>query len=271
MFRKRIGEFTRRRHAREQARADARLPARRPARAAASRRRAGAWLEVTKLQALAAKQVAQEVGLRSVWSWGWGRLERGRARSRTSRPQPVRLPLGAQPELCNGPAAAGAGFNASLTEGQLVFPAGTRCTLYGQAGRPSAISVADAGDRRRGRRVHRRLRARGRRASTSPLRSKQVADGRAARSWPAASAAATRATARRSPRRTRARRGARVIADELRRLAIESGFRVAGPDSRRRSGATTRPTARRRARLVATKTAAPWLGMPRSAASRSSR
>jgi hypothetical protein len=32
----------------------------------------GEWLEVTKLQTLAAKQVAREVGLRSIWSWGWG-------------------------------------------------------------------------------------------------------------------------------------------------------------------------------------------------------
>jgi hypothetical protein len=51
-----------------------------------------------------------------------------------------------------------------------------------------------------------------------------------------------------------------IIGDELRRLAIESGFRVAGPTSVEVNeyyetyGAT-------RARLVETKTAAPWLGM----------
>ena len=32
---------------------------------------AGAWFEVAKLQALAAKQVARELGLAHVWSWGW--------------------------------------------------------------------------------------------------------------------------------------------------------------------------------------------------------
>jgi hypothetical protein len=33
---------------------------------------AGAWFEVAKLQALAAKQVARELGIAQVWSWGWG-------------------------------------------------------------------------------------------------------------------------------------------------------------------------------------------------------
>src|SRR5581483_8025215 len=31
-----------------------------------------AWFDVVKWQALAAKEVAQELGLASVWSWGWG-------------------------------------------------------------------------------------------------------------------------------------------------------------------------------------------------------
>jgi len=33
---------------------------------------AGAWFEVAKLQALAARQVARELGLAHIWSWGWG-------------------------------------------------------------------------------------------------------------------------------------------------------------------------------------------------------
>src|SRR3954463_9193960 len=32
----------------------------------------GAWYQVAKWQALAAKQVAAETGIASVWSWGWG-------------------------------------------------------------------------------------------------------------------------------------------------------------------------------------------------------
>ena len=35
-------------------------------------RPAGAWFEVAKLQALAAKQVARELRLAHIWSWGWG-------------------------------------------------------------------------------------------------------------------------------------------------------------------------------------------------------
>src|SRR3954454_17976227 len=79
------------------------------------------WLEVTKLQALAAKQVASEVGLRSVWSWGWAAwsdVERD-----ADKPTAACVYLWARdPSLCNGPSAAGKGFNASLTEGQLVLP-----------------------------------------------------------------------------------------------------------------------------------------------------
>ena len=51
-----------------------------------------------------------------------------------------------------------------------------------------------------------------------------------------------------------------MIADELRRLAIESGFRVAGPTAVE-IGEYYETYGATRARLVETKTAAPWLGM----------
>jgi len=89
---------------------------------------ASAWFEVVKWQALSAREVAEELGIDSIWSWGWA-----------VRPGPEQDPdkLGAAcvwlwtraPALCNGPAAAGAGFDKSLTEGQLLLAPGTQCRV----------------------------------------------------------------------------------------------------------------------------------------------
>jgi hypothetical protein len=90
-----------------------------------------AWLEVTKLQALAAKQVAKELNLRSVWSWGWGVWSAGE--TDPDKPAAACVYLWTRSaKLCDGPAAAGSGFNISLTQGQLVFRPGVRCTLLGK-------------------------------------------------------------------------------------------------------------------------------------------
>ena len=106
-----------------------------------------AWFEVVKWQALAAKQVAQELHFSTVWSWGW-----------TSYTGTTDPDFGAAAcvwlwtrsrSLCNGPGAAGPGFNASTTEGQLVFPAGVQCTVGKDRVRASTISQLQAvsGDR----------------------------------------------------------------------------------------------------------------------------
>jgi hypothetical protein len=215
------------------------------------------YLEVTKLQALAAKQVAREVGLRSIWSWGWAAWSAGERDS--VKPTAACVYLWARDsKLCNAPHAAGKGFNASRTEGQLILPAGTRCTLYGQRITESTIrsltpitgdadvafSVAFA------------------RAITStqvPLKAKQIVDAERALvgarfggSYARYGAALAKARASRS-----AARG--VIADELRRVAIERGMSGGSPTSAdvREFYETYGDT---RARLVATKTRAPWLG-----------
>ncbi len=216
------------------------------------------WLEVTKLQALAAKQVASEVGLRSVWSWGWAAWSTGERDP--DKPIAACVWLWARdPTLCNGPSAAGKGLNTSLTEGQLVLPAGIRCTLYGRPVTESTISSLTpvTGD------PDVAFTAAFARAVTSlqvKLKAKQLSDaeravvaGRFGGSFARYRAALAKAHA--SPGSARG-----VIGDELRRLAIESGFHVAGPTSVEVNeyyetyGAT-------RARLVETKTAAPWLGM----------
>jgi hypothetical protein len=86
-----------------------------------------AWFEVVKLEALAARQVASDLGLASIWSWGWGTFDtRG---ADPDKPTAACVYLWARdPALCDGPAAAGSRFNASLTEGQIMLPPGVQCS-----------------------------------------------------------------------------------------------------------------------------------------------
>jgi hypothetical protein len=87
-----------------------------------------AWLEIVKLEALAAKQVAGETHIQGVWSWGWPSFSV--AGADPDKPAAACVYLWARdPKLCDGPALAGPGFNASLTEGQINLPPGVRCAL----------------------------------------------------------------------------------------------------------------------------------------------
>ncbi len=91
-----------------------------------------AWFNHVRLQALAAKQVAREYGLGSVWSWGW------QARN-TAQADPDKE-VGAcvwlwtrNPSLCNGPEAAGPDFNPETTTGQITLGRGVRCVINERA------------------------------------------------------------------------------------------------------------------------------------------
>ena len=87
-----------------------------------------AWLEFVKLQALAAKQVAAETKIQGVWSWGWPSFST--AGVDPDKPAAACVYLWTRdPKLCDAPSIAGAGFNTSLTEGQLSLPASVRCTF----------------------------------------------------------------------------------------------------------------------------------------------
>lgn len=89
-----------------------------------------AWLRFVKLQTLAAKQVAGELGLGAVISWGWGTFDTVGADP--DKPKAACVYLWARdPSLCDGPAAAGPGFDASRDEGQILLPSGARCSLDG--------------------------------------------------------------------------------------------------------------------------------------------
>jgi len=93
---------------------------------------ARAWFETVKLQALAAKQVAKEMRLNAIWSWGWAEYSTESAEQDPDKPRAACVYLWTRdPKLCNGPGAAGKGFDRSRTEGQLDLPSGLRCTIAG--------------------------------------------------------------------------------------------------------------------------------------------
>jgi hypothetical protein len=89
---------------------------------------AQAWFEVVKWQALAARQVAKELRISTIWSWGWG--EFNAPESDPDKPAAACVWLWTRAHaLCDAPAVAGATWDASLTEGQLRLPAGVKCTV----------------------------------------------------------------------------------------------------------------------------------------------
>jgi hypothetical protein len=96
------------------------------------------WLRIVKWEALAARQVASETGVPTLWSWGWG----------TFGPESVDEDKAVaactwlwtrDSALCNAPSMAGPAFAPSLVEGQIVVPAGVQCTFGG--GRVTIASV----------------------------------------------------------------------------------------------------------------------------------
>jgi hypothetical protein len=76
---------------------------------------AAPWFDVVKRETLATRQVATELSLASVWSWGWAAFPGNRADPITRRAACVYL-WAREASLCDGPAAAGAGFNRSLSQ-----------------------------------------------------------------------------------------------------------------------------------------------------------
>ena len=255
MFRKRIGDFT-----------SAGISPRKlglmlgfhttPGSGGRERAPRAAWLEVTKLQALAARQVAKELNLRSVWSWGWGVWSAGE--TDPDKPAAACVYLWARSaKLCDGPAAAGSSFNTSLTQGQLVFPRGARCTLLGKQVDSNAISdlTPVTGDEDAAfTAAFARLIA----GFYAPIKGKQVsAAEKAVVTGNFGSYGRYRAALAKAHASPRAARG--VIADELRRAQIEARMHVPNPSSDDVQ-AYYDSYLQSDARLVETKAPAPWLG-----------
>lgn len=91
-----------------------------------------AWYREVKWQALAAKQVARETPLDSIWSWGWGTWSDAGDDPDKKTAACVYL-WTRSPALCDALSVAGPDFNASLSEGQIVLPAGMKCLVGTQA------------------------------------------------------------------------------------------------------------------------------------------
>jgi hypothetical protein len=217
------------------------------------------WFETVKWQALAARFVAQEMKVSSLWSWGWAEWTTMPGEHDPAKPKAACVYLWTRdPKLCNGPAAAGKGFNRSRTEGQLILAPGLRCKLGAAAVRWSAINpiLKLTGDPE--------LAFSNAFARAVEQRSAHVsyADILAAeRSIVAArfngSRGAYNAAIAQAHTGVSVARG--IIGDELRRARIQAKFRVGGPsasqiaDYRANYGDL-------QARLVQTKSQAAWLG-----------
>jgi hypothetical protein len=109
----------------------------------------GAWYQVIKWQALAARQVAAETGIASVWSWGWGRWSVGEQDPNKGHAACVWL-WARSPSLCDAPKQLGAQFDTSLTDGQLsLLSRSTQCLIGRRALTVGAIDQLQAltGDR----------------------------------------------------------------------------------------------------------------------------
>jgi hypothetical protein len=217
---------------------------------------ASKWFELTKLQALAARTVARELGLATVWSWGWATWTA--AESDPDKPTAACVYLWTRnPKLCNAPRKAGPALNTDLTAGQLIFPKGSRCTVYGH---PVRWDVASSISR----------------VTKDPQPAFTAAYARAVASTYAhvtakallnaekaviglhfhGSRAAYVAALRHDHANVGIARG--VIADELRRSLIQSRLHVAGPSAAEiQSYYDTYAAAP--VRLVRVKPAAPWL------------
>ncbi len=91
---------------------------------------ASAWFQVVKWEGLAAKHVAKELGLGSIFSWGW--QEWNKKEMDPDKPKAACVWLWARTRsLCNAPHMLGKGFNRSLTAGQILLPSGAVCRVEG--------------------------------------------------------------------------------------------------------------------------------------------
>ena len=220
---------------------------------------ATAWYQVAKWQALAAKQVAAETGIASVWSWGWG--EWNPAESDPAKPYALCAWLwGRSPTLCNAPRAIGRKkFDASRKEGQLsLLTPGTQCLVGERALSQAAIARLQlvTGDREAAYSALFERLVESKQATVSP---KQVLAAERAVIAQAfhGSGAAYRSALRHAHASVTVARG--VLADELRRAKVEQTLYASPP-----SGAdvttfySSYPDLL--VRLVSAKPAPAWLG-----------
>jgi hypothetical protein len=220
---------------------------------------AGPWFQTVKWQALAARYVAREMKFSSIWSWGWAEWTTTPGEHDPAKPLAACVYLWTRdPGLCNGPQAAGKGFNKSRTEGQPVLPPGLRCRIGATSVRWSAINPIQqlTGDPELGfsnafaRAVQQRTVNVGYSeilAAEHSIIAARFGGSRGAYLSAIAEARTNLAVAR------------SVIGDELRRARIESRFRVSAP-SASQIAEFHATYAELQVRRVEAKAPAQWLG-----------
>jgi hypothetical protein len=217
------------------------------------------WFEYVKLDALAARRVSTELGLQTIWSWGWATYQDKSPFDADKQAAACVYLWARNPNLCDGPAAAGSGFDSSLTEGQLTVPGGVFCTLGKQGVIASATRgqlTAVTGDSEAAGSIALAW------GTTRPLATATGAQTDAAEQEVIQSSfGGSRTRYLAALARAHANRGlARAaLAAELRRDAIEAGLPVA-PVGSAAVSAFSDAYAATDARLVTTKTPVPWLG-----------
>ena len=221
---------------------------------------ARAWFETVKLQVLAAEQVLKETRFNSVWSWGWAEYSTTPGEIDPDKARAACVYLWTRdPGLCNGPAAAGKGFNRSLTQGQLNLPGNIRCRIDGAGSvswssiRPIVTLTGDS-ELAFSNAYARALEQHAVHVSQDAVSAAEraVVSARFGGSWSAYRAALADAHVSAATARG-------VLGDELRRARIESRFAVPAP-----SGADVAEYQQNygdlKVRLVEVKRPTPWLG-----------
>jgi hypothetical protein len=188
---------------------------------------ASAWFETVKWQALAAKQVAREWPIATIWSWGWANWG-ARGYDPDKKAAACVWLWTRDHRLCDGPKAAGPGFDASLTEGQIRLPAGVQCSVDRRQITAAAVTRLQAltGDREV---AFTALFARAVESEQEPVSFQDVlaAERAVIVSRFGGSGAAYRAAGANAGATLQVARGA--IADELRRSRIEATLPVRRP------------------------------------------
>ena len=86
-----------------------------------------AWLDYVKVQALAAREIAAETGIATIWSWGWGTFGPQSADADKAAAACVYL-WARDPQLCDAPTRLPAdSFDPSLAQGPIVLEQGSIC------------------------------------------------------------------------------------------------------------------------------------------------
>jgi hypothetical protein len=217
------------------------------------------WFEFVKLDALAARQIAAELGLPTVWSWGWATYTQKSKYDVDKEPAACVYVWTRSQAACNGPVAAGSSFDPSLTVGQLLLPPRVFCTLGAAGVIATATRSALAGVTRDPEAAAGIALGWGATRSAAPVGTAQI--NTAEKAVIAGSFGGNRNAYLAALRRVRANRGlARAsLAAQLRRAIVEAGLRVP-PVSAAAVASFADGYGDVQARLVTTKTPVAWLG-----------